>query len=303
MSQFYQLTVQDIKSQHKLGILSTAGLLFNYLRIKFCPKWKISISPQKICQELGISQSQFYRAFAKLKANIPHFKVSFISRPLVEGNLLPLTNNTKEIHPQESNECTEEPDVNQVTTCENGVTPNVNRVTNIEKAVTTCETENRCEPSNHAEHSDSPNSFPDTDQIKKDSLSQKQPPPTKKPTKEAYADFWRSLPEQEREKFLNFVREKTQHFSNPIASIHDYLSSNARWQEFYQNFRVVAQVEEDKLRDWTQHPDWQVALEAMRVGVPRFMGLGDLGCSHLPREVRVAMAEYAKKHNLIWGEE
>ncbi len=290
-AQFYQLTLDRAIAKYEAGLMSSVGLLYDYFCIRFKPGWRINIDPEQVCQQLKLTKDQFYRGLRKIKQVFPQFKIDIIRTATRLDGFIEETAAT---------------DGENTTATEKTPTSDGESTTHYEKSATCYEetaNRERQTTSKHSQSSDSPNSFSDTNQIKKDSLSQKQPPQKKKPTKEAYADFWSSLPTEEREKFLNFVREKTKHFPNPIASIHDYLSSNARWQEFYQNFRVVAQVEEDKLRDWTQHPDWQVALEAMRVGVPRFMGLGDLGCSHLPREVRVAMAEYAKKHNLIWGEE
>ena len=37
MTQFYQLTLKDALTQYQAGFLSSAGLLFNYLKIKFAP--------------------------------------------------------------------------------------------------------------------------------------------------------------------------------------------------------------------------------------------------------------------------
>lgn len=37
MTQFYQLTLPDALTQYQAGFLSSAGLLFNYLKIKFAP--------------------------------------------------------------------------------------------------------------------------------------------------------------------------------------------------------------------------------------------------------------------------
>jgi hypothetical protein len=75
MTQFYQLTLKDALTQYQAGFLSSAGLLFNYLKIKFAPGWKIYINQEKICTELGLSRDQFYRGLKLIKQHFPNLKL------------------------------------------------------------------------------------------------------------------------------------------------------------------------------------------------------------------------------------
>ena len=75
MTQFYQLTLQDAITQHQAGFLSSAGLLFNYLKIKFAPGWKMRLNREAICQELGLSKDQFYRGLKLIKQHFPNLKL------------------------------------------------------------------------------------------------------------------------------------------------------------------------------------------------------------------------------------
>jgi hypothetical protein len=75
MTQFYQLTLKDALNQYQAGFLSSAGLLFNYLKIKFAPGWKMQINQQKVCTELGLSRDQFYRGLKLIKQNFPNLKL------------------------------------------------------------------------------------------------------------------------------------------------------------------------------------------------------------------------------------
>ena len=122
-------------------------------------------------------------------------------------------------------------------------------------------------------------------------------------TSSNYSDFIKTLSHSERERFLTFVKEKTQHFSPAIANLHDYLSAKERWKEFWNDFRGVVSSESNAGQDWEKHPRWNEALAAMRHGVPRFMGTGYPGFEDMDRKTRIAMARYASKNNLIWGEE
>lgn len=139
-------------------------------------------------------------------------------------------------------------------------------------------------------------------------IATQQPEPETPTTKQScppkinktYKDFKDSLSEDEREKFLNFAREKTKHFSRPVANIQDYLASKERWRDFYQEFR--AQQVKTQEEDWRSHPQFLRALEIMRLGIPRFKVKGHPELN-LTREERFSMAEFALKNQLVWGAE
>ena len=123
-----------------------------------------------------------------------------------------------------------------------------------------------------------------------------------------YQIFTKSLSDLAREKFLNFVREKTKDFPKPINDIEGWLAGKNqagqhRWQVYYSNFQSEVGEAVVPSQDWENHPLWQQALAAMRTGVPRFIVLGEPGCEEIDKSTRQAMAHYAEAKNLIWGDE
>jgi hypothetical protein len=81
-------------------------------------------------------------------------------------------------------------------------------------------------------------------------------------TLQTYTDFKRSLSESEREKFFNFVQEKTNNLERPINDLEAWLASkNAakqnRWEIYYSNYQ------EEKIsesRKTTKHSDHSASL-------------------------------------------
>ncbi len=63
--------------------------------------------------------------------------------------------------------------------------------------------------------------------------------PIKKPAPQTYCQFIKGLSTEEREKFFNFVRQKTKNFNPVIVCLDDYLASKDRWQGLYKEFRFV----------------------------------------------------------------
>ncbi len=282
--QFYQLRLDEAIADYRAGLITATGLLKYYIRIRFAPSWQIILNPIEVCQLLGLAKPTFYKALAKLKQLGWRFgkSVQIIgeSDARVRDNTDPSVDK-------------DDPTVEKDDPVRDSPDPTENKI--IRSSNKKAET-----PSQRNKPSDLPDSSPDNNQSFSNSLLNSEIQQTKRPSRDAYADFWGSLPTEEREKFLDFVRKKTEHFSNPIVHIHDYLASKNRYLEFYKNFQIVTQLESEKARDWTTHPDWEKALESMRLGVPRFISMYPTeDCKHLPRDVRRAMAEYGKKHNLI----
>ncbi len=125
---------------------------------------------------------------------------------------------------------------------------------------------------------------------------------------DSYQIFSKSLPDSAREKFLNFVREKIKDFPKPINDIEGWLAGKNqagqdRFRVYYEMFQSEVGEGVAPSADWESHPKWRRALAAMRTGVPRFIVLGEPGCSDIDKPTRQAMADYAEAHNLIWGEE
>ncbi len=74
---------------------------------------------------------------------------------------------------------------------------------------------------------------------KRENFDDRATKPTKKPAPQTYRKFIQELSVEEREKFLNFVRKKTENFNPAIVCLDDYLASKDRWQGLYKEFRAV----------------------------------------------------------------
>ena len=67
MEQYYKNTLRIAIAKYKAGAMNAIGLLFDYVKVKFKPEWKITLVPKQVCQELGISSSTFYRTLKKVQ--------------------------------------------------------------------------------------------------------------------------------------------------------------------------------------------------------------------------------------------
>jgi len=77
-----------------------------------------------------------------------------------------------------------------------------------------------------------------------------------------YKDLIRSLSEEEREKFLNFVKEETKNFPTPICDINAWLAATTaagenRWEIYWANYSNRTQ----KPKENPQHLEWQRILD------------------------------------------
>ena len=63
-AQYYQKTLKILLDDYRSGLVTIPGLIVEYIRIKFAPGWRVSLSPKKVCSELGIKLGSFYRAIA-----------------------------------------------------------------------------------------------------------------------------------------------------------------------------------------------------------------------------------------------
>ena len=66
MQQYYKNTLPISIAKYKAGAMNAVGLLFDYIKVKFRPDWKIVLKPKQVCSELSISNSTFYRALKKV---------------------------------------------------------------------------------------------------------------------------------------------------------------------------------------------------------------------------------------------
>lgn len=66
MQQYYKNTLPISIAKYQAGAMNAIGLLFDYIKVKFRPDWKIVLKPKQVCNELSISNSTFYRALKKV---------------------------------------------------------------------------------------------------------------------------------------------------------------------------------------------------------------------------------------------
>ena len=66
MQQYYKNTLPISIAKYKAGAMNAVGLLFDYIKVKFRPDWKIVLKPKQVCSELSISNSTFYRSLKKV---------------------------------------------------------------------------------------------------------------------------------------------------------------------------------------------------------------------------------------------
>lgn len=65
MQQYYKNTISISIAKYRAGAMNAVGLLFDYIKVKFKPEWKITLTPKQVCTELGLSSSTFYRVLKK----------------------------------------------------------------------------------------------------------------------------------------------------------------------------------------------------------------------------------------------
>ncbi|MFS8873941.1 hypothetical protein NW840_00165 [Synechococcus sp. R5-13] len=63
-----RLTVQDLKAQYRMGMLTVKGYVYNWLLAARKRGWKLRTTVKDFCVQLGISKSAFYKAIAELRA-------------------------------------------------------------------------------------------------------------------------------------------------------------------------------------------------------------------------------------------
>ena len=274
MTQFYQLTLKDALNQHQAGFISSAGLLFNYLKIKFAPGWKMQINQQKVCQELGLSRDQFYRGLKLIKQNFPNLKL-YRTTALV-GEFEELDN------PSPENDTTENksvaPVTNLVVEAANSsvdstklVAPTANRVV---------ETATNAPPKapKIKAHSDSPDS-----------------------SSNSYQSFSLSLSDNQRENFLAFCISQANQLPKPPVLVKKWIQRN--WEElrglWCKKSPDVAFMSGDiSQQDWTNHPRfnrWKRRLEC-QYQAPYFITLLKNGGTE---EERRAFARWAIDNGVV----
>ncbi len=90
---------------------------------------------------------------------------------------------------------------------------------------------------------------------------------------------------------MHFVREKIKDFKSPINDVEGWLAGKNqagqyRFRVYYEMFQQEVGEAIAPSPDWENHPKWETALAAMRTGVPRFIVLGQPGCSDIDKPTR-----------------
>ena len=195
-TQYYPRTLKILLADYAAGIMTIPGLIVDYIRIKFAPGWRVSLSPKKVCEELGIKLGSFYRAIALI------VKKKLITRAihlLREEKVLneeyvgdekspddkenPIHRSVKEIHKDEKNI---HESVKEIHKDEKNIHIDENKIHRSVK-------NNPETPSETSQHSESPNLSSDS-----------------------YSKFISNLSQEEREKFLEFCKKRTDSFEIPL---------------------------------------------------------------------------------------
>ena len=285
--QFYQLTLEKAIAHYSQGDITAKGLVHLYFLIKCKSGWKIKLEPKKICEELGIRKSAFYNAISRLKAE------GSIDWETPQSLLVSIKGSVHECGNQSANA------ESQSTNAESQSTNAESQSTNVESQSTNVESQ-----SANVESQSTNAESQSTNAEKKSSKTA--PRKRYKDSPDSYQIFIKSLSNIAREKFFDFVREKTAKFSPPLIDIEGWLASQndagqPRFLAYYQAFQKVVGEGLAPSQDWKHHPRWREAVKAMRKGVTRFIGTGYPGFEEMEIETRQAMVKYAEAREVIWG--
>ena len=273
MTQFYQLTLQDALTQYRAGFLSSAGLLFNYFKIKFAPGWKMHLNQQKICQELGLSKDQFYRGLKLIKQHFPNLKLHRTTALVGEFESSNTSSNDKN-----SVDEPVAPATNPVVETTNSVVTPATPVAPTTTPVVETATLAPPKPRKTNEDSDSPDSSSDL-----------------------YQNFIHSLSQSQREKFFEFCQQQANQLPKPPVLVKRWIQHN--WSElrglWCKKFAdVVYENGNVSQEDWYAHPRfnrWKRRLEC-QYDAPYFITLLKNGGTE---EERRAFARWAISNGVV----
>ncbi len=268
MTQFYQLTLKDALTQYQAGFLSSAGLLFNYLKIKFAPGWKMQINQQKVCQELGLSRDQFYRGLKLIKQHFPNLKLYRTTALVGEFEAQNDTTVNEPVAPA-TNSVVET--ANSSVDSPKPVAPTANRV--VETA-----TNAPPKPAKTKANSDLPDS-----------------------SSNSYQLFSNSLSDSQRENFLAFCQQQANQLPKPPVLVKKWIQRN--WEElrslWCKKSPEVAYLSNSiSQQDWYNHPRfnrWKRRLEC-QYQAPYFITLLKNGGTE---EERRAFARWAIDNGVV----
>ncbi len=195
-AQYYQKTLKILLDDYRSGLVTIPGLIVEYIRIKFAPGWRVSLSPKKVCSELGIKLGSFYRAIAHI------VKKKLITRAihlLREDKIL----NEEYVGYEKSND----DKGNLIHKNENPIHQNENLIHKSVKEIH--EDENPIHKSEKEIHKFVKNDPETTSQTNSSSESPDY-------IHSSYSKFISSLSSSERENFLDFCKKRTDSFDIPL---------------------------------------------------------------------------------------
>ncbi|VEP12898.1 conserved hypothetical protein [Hyella patelloides LEGE 07179] len=273
MTQYYQLTLKDALTQYQAGFLSSAGLLFNYFKIKFAPGWKIYINQQAICDELCLSSYQFYRGLKLIKQHFPNLKLHRTTALVGEFE----EPNTSSDEKNPVNEPVVET-TNPVAPTATPVVETTNPVAPTATPVVETATGAPPKPRQTTVQSDSPDS-----------------------SSNSYSNFISSLSQSQREKFLAFCTSQANQLPKPPILIKRWIQHN--WSELRSLWckkfpDVVYENGNISHDDWQNHPrfnKWKRRLEC-QYDAPYFITLLKNGGTE---EERRAFARWAIDNEIV----
>lgn len=233
MTQFYQLTLEDAIAHRDQGIISDSTLVFYLFKIRFKEGWMINIDKFKeFCLGYDISIHQFYRGLKKIQKVFTEFKCTKITVASI-----PQSNTALNAEPvAESAELIAE--------SAEPVAENANSLAESAEPVAKNANPTPVEPLPNKQPSDSPDKNSDS-----------------------YSNFVSSLSQSEREKFLDFVKEKTKNLNQPINDIEAWLAvKNSagiyRFRVYYDMFKNEIQTTAPEEIDWRSEPDFEELRES-----------------------------------------
>ena len=198
-AQYYQKTLKILLDDYRSGLVTIPGLIVEYIRIKFAPGWRVSLSPKKVCSELGIKLGSFYRAIAQI---INKKLITRAIHLLREDKIL----NEEYVGYEKSNDDKE----NVIHQNENPIHEDENPIHKSVKEIHQEEKEIHKFVKNEAETPSKTNSSSDSPDFSSDS----------------YSKFISSLSSSERENFLDFCKRRTDSFDIPLkCSLRTFLAA------------------------------------------------------------------------------
>lgn len=220
MTQYYKNTIEIAIAKYRAGAMNAIGLLFDYVKVKFRPDWRITLNPKKVCEELGISNSTFYRSLKKVQQLLG--KVIYIrtekaiptgeNESPISENLRPTGENLSPTHENSSptREKIDRQTTNKISTC-----------------------------------SDTPDVYTNIDQI---SLSKQSPTPKSKPDRKL------PVPPDEREKFLDFAMDRVNELPTRPTLPSKWIAAN--FDDLYSEFKLSSAPETQEATKDKQFAEW-----------------------------------------------